>query len=212
MARSFKRQPVLNMFSVGLTGGIASGKTTVSNLFAAHGVPIIDTDVISRELLKTEELAYQQVCSRFGDEILNPDGQIDRAALRKIVFSNPQQKKWLENLLHPLIFERSRNAIEEHSVATYVMVVVPLLFETNFQSLVDRILVVDCPAEQQVRRLVKRDGIDENLAYQMLAQQMTNEDRLAGAQDTIDNGDENSDLVGQVNALHQSYLAIASGK
>ena len=198
------------MFSVGLTGGIASGKTTVSNLFAEHGVPIIDTDVISRKLLETGELAYLQVCARFGDEILYADGQIDRSALRKIVFSNPQQKKWLETMLHPLIFQRSHDAITSFSAERYVLVVVPLLFETNFQSLVDRILVVDCPAEQQVRRLINRDDIDEDLAHKMLEQQMTNGERIARAHDIIDNRDEDSDLAAQVDALHQSYLAIAT--
>ena len=198
------------MFSVGLTGGIASGKTTVSNLFAEHGVSIIDTDVISRTLLETGELAYQQVSARFGDEILHADGQIDRAALRKIVFSNPQQKKWLETMLHPLIFQQCHDAISRHKKARYVLVVVPLLFETNFQSLVDRILVVDCPAEQQVRRLIKRDDIDKDLAYNMLAQQMTNGERIARAHDIIDNRDDDSNLAAQVDALHQSYLAIAT--
>jgi dephospho-CoA kinase len=198
------------MFSVGLTGGIASGKTTVSNLFAEHGVPIIDTDVISRKLLEMGELAYLQVCTRFGDEILYADGQIDRSALRKIVFSNPQQKKWLETMLHPLIFQRSHDAITGLSAERYVLVVVPLLFETNFQSLVDRILVVDCPAEQQVRRLINRDDIDEDLAHKMLEQQMTNGERIARAHDIIDNRDEDSDLAAQVDALHQAYLAIAT--
>lgn len=198
------------MFSVGLTGGIASGKTTVSNLFAEHGVPIIDTDVISRKLLETGELAYLKVCARFGDEILHADGQIDRSALRKIVFSNPQQKKWLETMLHPLIFRHSHDAITGYSAERYVLVVVPLLFETNFQSLVDRILVVDCPAEQQVRRLINRDDIDEDLAHKMLEQQMTNGERIARAHDIIDNRDEDSDLAAQVDALHQSYLAIAT--
>ena len=141
------------MFSVGLTGGIASGNTTISNLFTELGVTVIDTDIISRNLLVPGELAYQQISSHFGKGILFDNGEINRAALRKIVFSNPQQKSWLETMLHPLIFQRSHDAIVENSRAQYVLLVVPLLFETNFQSLVDRILVVDCPADQQIQRL-----------------------------------------------------------
>lgn len=198
------------MFSVGLTGGIASGKTTVSNLFAARDVPIIDTDVISRELLEPEGLAYSQVCAYFGDDITIADGQIDRAALRRIVFSSQSQKLWLETLLHPLIYQASRDAIAEHSTAMYVMVVVPLMFETGFQSLVDRILVVDCPAEQQVERLMKRDNIDEALAHKMLSQQLSNSERIAGAQDVIKNDSEDPGLAEQVERLHQDYLTMAA--
>jgi dephospho-CoA kinase len=200
------------VFSVGLTGGIASGKTTVSNLFAQRGVAVIDTDIISRKLLEPGEIAYRQVCDHFGDEILLADGQIDRAALRKIVFSNSKQKSWLETMLHPLIYQRSHDAIIEHSSACYVLVVVPLLFETNFQSLVDRILVVDCPAEQQVRRLMNRDGIDEDLARKMLAQQMSNSQRVARAHDIIHNRDDSVDLEAQVENLHQAYLSRAANR
>ncbi len=197
------------MFSVGLTGGIASGKTTVSNLFEALGVPVIDTDVISRKLLEPGELAYRQACAQFGKGILLPNGEIDRASLRKIVFSDRNQKSWLEAMLHPLIYQRSHDAMVEHSRADYVLLVVPLLFETNFQSLVDRILVVDCPAEQQIRRLIKRDGIDEELAHNILAQQLGNSDRVARAHDIIDNRDDSVDLASQVAALHQSYLQLS---
>ncbi len=200
------------MFSVGLTGGIASGKTTVSNLFADLGVPIIDTDVISRELLQPGELAYQQVCDHFGSEILDAKGEINRAALRKLVFSNPEHKSWLEKMLHPLIYQRTHDAIKQHSRAAYVLVVVPLLFESSFQSLADRVLTVDCTAEQQIRRLMKRDNIDEDLARSMLAQQLDNAQRRARAHDIIDNRDDDADLQAQVNALHQFYLQLAANQ
>jgi dephospho-CoA kinase len=198
------------MFSVGLTGGIASGKTTVSNLFADLGVPIVDTDVISRKLLDPSEPAYHQVTAHFGAAILTPDARIDRARLREMVFSDPRQKSWLEKMLHPLIYQGCHNAMLKHAAAVYVLVVVPLLFETNFQSLVDRILVVDCSAEQQVARLMKRDGIDEILAGKMLAQQMSNAQRLSRAHDIIENDSDTADLVTQVNSLHQSYLKRAA--
>jgi len=200
------------MFSVGLTGGIASGKTTISNLFADLGVPIIDTDIISRNLLAPGEQAYHQVCAHFGSEILQANGDIDRSALRKIIFSNPQQKTWLETMLHPLIFQRSHDAILENSRAKYVLVVVPLLFETNFQSLVDRILVVDCSFDQQIARLMKRDNIDETLAHSMLEQQFSNSERLKRAHDVINNREDDIDLASQVDALHRSYTILATDK
>ncbi len=197
------------MFAVGLTGGIASGKTTISNLFARLGVPVVDTDVISRKLLEPGELAFDQVCAHFGDRIIRSDGDIDRSRLREIVFNEREEKSWLETMLHPLIFQRSHDAIVAHSAANYVLVVIPLLFETNFQSLVDRILVVDCPAEQQIERLVKRDHIDEALARKMLSQQLTNDERIARAHDIIDNRSVNADLESQVESLHQLYLQMS---
>ena len=200
------------MFSVGLTGGIASGKTTISNLFAELGVTVIDTDIISRNLLVPGELAFQQISHHFGKGILLDNGEIDRAALRKVIFSNPKQKSWLETMLHPLIFQRSHDAIVENSRAQYVLVVVPLLFETNFQSLVDRILVVDCPADLQIQRLMKRDDIDETLANSMLAQQLSNSERLSRAHDIINNSEDGADLLSQVATLHDSYILQASNR
>jgi dephospho-CoA kinase len=200
------------MFSVGLTGGIAAGKTTLSNLFAELGVPVIDTDLISRELLEPGEIGYKQVCDHFGDSITNANNEIDRAKLRRIVFSNADEKSWLEVMLHPLIYQRSHDAILEHAKANYVLVVIPLLFETNFQALVDRILALDCPAELQLERLVKRDHIDEALALKMLAQQLSNSARLARAHDIVDNSVNDADLGSQVETLHQLYLQLSRGQ
>lgn len=200
------------MFAVGLTGGIASGKTTISNLFAELGVPVIDTDVISRQLLEPGQLAFRQVSQHFGEKVVDADGRLDRAELRRIVFTNKNQKSWLENMLHPLIFQRSHDAIFEHRRAAYVLVVIPLLFETNFQALVDRILVVDCPAEVQIERLVRRDNIDESLAHKMLTQQLDNASRLARAHDIIDNGADDRDLRAQVLELHETYLSRAESQ
>ena len=199
------------MFSVGLTGGIAAGKTTLSNMFAGLGVPVIDTDVISRKLLEPGEPGYDQVCAHFGDSIMGTENEIDRARLREIVFSNPDEKAWLETILHPLIYRSSRDAILEHAQADYVLIVVPLLFETNFQALVDRILVIDCPPELQLERLVQRDHIDEALARKMLAQQLSSSARLARAHDIVDNSNNTTDLESQVEALHQLYLRLSRG-
>ena len=198
------------MFSVGLTGGIASGKTTISDLFAARGIPVIDTDVISRALLEPGEDAYRQVVEHFSDDICDDTGRIDRARLRQIVFSEAKQKSWLETMLHPLIYLRSHAEIVAHAGADYVLVVIPLLFETNFQALVDRILVVDCPAEVQIERLLERDRIDESLARKMLAQQLDNQARVVRAHDVIDNRSDDSELDAQVETLHQRYLKLAA--
>jgi len=198
------------MFSVGLTGGIASGKTTISNLFAKLDVPVVDTDIISRKLLEPGELAFDQVCAHFGKRILKADGEIDRNRLREIVFNNRDEKSWLETMLHPLIYQRSHDAMLATAPTSYVMVVVPLLFETNFQPLVDRILVVDCPPAQQIERLVKRDQIDESLAQKMLSQQLGNEERVARAHDIIDNRSASADLESQVANLHRLYLELSN--
>ena len=198
------------MFRVGLTGGIASGKTTVSRLFEKLGVPIVDTDVISRKLLDPGEAAYEQVVSHFSEKILGPDGAIDRPGLRALVFSDSQQKVWLEQTLHPLIYRRSQEAMAACTDTEYVLLVVPLLFETGFQSLVDRVLVVDCPREQQIRRLMRRDSIDEQLAIKMLEQQMDGIERASRGDDVIENNDDTTDLGQQVAKLHQYYLKLAS--
>jgi len=197
------------MLSIGLTGGIASGKTTISDLFAKLEVPVVDTDIISRKLLQPGELAYDQVRGHFGASLLNADDKIDRARLREIVFSNPREKSWLETMLHPLIYQRSHDAIVANTTASYVLVVIPLLFETNFQALVDRILVVDCPPEQQIERLVKRDHINEALAQKMLSQQLQNSERIARAHDIIDNRSADADLESQVKTLHNRYLELS---
>jgi len=199
------------MFSVGLTGGIASGKSTISDLFAKLGVLIIDTDVISRQLLEPGELAFDQVSKHFGDVIKTADGRIDRSRLREIIFNDHDQKSWLETMLHPLIYQRSHDAILSSATAEYVLVVIPLMFETNFQALVDRILVVDCPATQQIDRLVKRDHIDESLARKMVAQQLGNKERVARAHDIIDNHSANADLESQVDSLHRLYMQLSAG-
>jgi len=197
------------MLSVGLTGGIASGKTTVSNLFAALGVPVIDTDIISRRLLETGSPAYTSVRDHFGDPILEDENKVDRGRLRELIFSHPDEKRWLENLLHPLIAEECGLEKQRYTTSKYLLIVVPLLFEAGFEGLVERICVVDCPQEVQITRLLKRDGISLPLAKDMLAQQWSNGQRTAAADDIIDNHNAITDLASQITALHQSYLRIA---
>lgn len=195
------------MLKIGLTGGIASGKTYISNLFSQLQVPVIDTDIISRNALEPGLTAYQEVVSHFGQSILLADGQIDRRRLRRLIFDNSAEKSWLESILHPIVFELTQRQIAQHYPASYVIIVVPLLFETNFRDLVDRVLVVDCPAKVQTQRLLERDKIDPELAQKMLSQQWSNQRRLAQADDIIDNS-ANLALDEQVSALHRKYSHI----
>jgi len=197
------------MLRIGLTGGIASGKSSVSELFSRRGIPVVDTDIISRQLLDIDQPGYLQVVNHFGRGILLKNQHIDRLQLRRLVFNNKEDKKWLEAMLHPVIYHKTRQLIETNNTAAYVIVVIPLLFESDFGTLVDRVLVIDCSAETQVRRLLARDNIDLALANQMLAEQWSNKDRLAQADDIIDN-DTDLDLDRQVTNLHTQYLALAN--
>jgi len=199
------------MLSVGLTGGIGSGKSTVSDLFSNLDVPIIDTDLISHRLLEPDQSGYEKVVARFGNKLLGKDQNIDRRQLRHVVFNDETEKHWIEATLHPIIYRQTQQQIKQFKKADYVIVVIPLLFEAEFQTLVNRILVIDCCAETQIRRLTARDQIDLNLAQLMLAQQWTNEARLEQADDVIHNGsDLDMDLDQQVAKLHQKYLLLAA--
>jgi dephospho-CoA kinase len=198
------------MLTIGLTGGIASGKTTVSDLFGKLGVPVIDTDLISRALLEPDQPGYKQVVEHFGKEVLQNDQLIDRHKLRYLIFNDETEKHWLETTLHPIIFQQTKHQIEQYKTVDYILVVIPLLFETDFQTLVNRILVIDCNAKKQIRRLMARDNIELKLAQQMLAQQWRNDDRLNRADDVIHNNiDRSISLEQQVAKLHQKYVSLA---
>lgn len=199
----------LTSLKVGLTGGIGSGKTTVSNLFSDLGVPIIDADVIARELVKPEQPAYHEVIREFGGDIVDDQGELRRDALRRIVFSEPERKGRLEAILHPLV----RNEIEQRADLAnfaYCIISIPLLFETNGASSVDRILVVDTPEDIQLSRACARDGSKEDAIRKIMASQATRTQRLAGADDIIHNDLDLEHLRRQVNLLHDKYLVIAS--
>lgn len=194
---------------VGLTGGIGSGKTTVSNLFSDLGVPIIDADVIARELVRPGQPAYHEVIREFGEDIVDDQGELRRAALRRIVFSEPGRKGRLEAILHPLV----RNGIEQRaSLAnfSYCIISIALLFETGRESSVDRILVVDAPESIQLSRACARDGVKEDAIRKIMTAQTTRAQRLAGADDIIHNDLDLENLRRQVNLLHDKYLVIAS--
>lgn len=195
------------MLVIGLTGGIASGKTTISDQFSSLGIAIVDTDIISRNLLGKGQDGYQAIIRKLGNSILIEDGDIDRRKLRQQVFNDSSLKQWLESMLHPLIRQSAEQQINRCDDSAYVILVVPLLFESNFETLVNRVLVIDCARETQLRRLLERDQIDSSLAEKILDQQLSNEDRLSRADDIILN-DGALALKPQIDKLHQQYLAL----
>jgi dephospho-CoA kinase len=196
------------LFRVGLTGGIASGKSTVAGLFGEQGAEIIDTDEIARELVQPGSPALAAIVLHFGEGVLTRDGALDRRRLRALVFADPARRRELETILHPPI-RREALARAAASTAPYALIVVPLLFETGFDRLVDRKLVVDCPEPAQIERLVTRDGIGDAEARAMLSAQMSREKRRQLADDIIDNSTSLVSTRDQVRSLHQRYLELA---
>lgn len=200
------------MLTVALTGGIGSGKTAVSDAFARRGVPVIDTDILARELVRLGQPALAEIVAEFGPACLDPAGALDRAWLRRVVFTEPERRRRLEAILHP----RIRAAVRERQTGTraaYCLVVIPLLIESGMTDLAQRVLVVDVPEELQVRRVMARDRVDEAHARRILAAQAGRAERLAVATEVIDNGGDTATLEKQVTDLHARYLALAaSGK
>lgn len=198
------------MFKVGLTGGIGSGKSTVADLFAGQGVPVIDTDVIARALTATGGLALDEVRAAFGNQVIQADGSLDRAALRRCVFSDADARRQLEAILHP----RIRLAVEQQLatlVAPYVLIVIPLLVETGaYQEILDRVLLVDCPEDQQIARVMARSGLTQDEVKAILAAQAARAARMAVADDVISNTASPEALRTQVAALHRRYLAFST--
>ena len=196
------------MLRVGLTGGIASGKSTIAEHFNKLGIPVYDTDEIGRQLMQPGREAYQRCVEHFGKAIVGHNNAIDRARLRKIVFEQTKEKRWLEQMLHPLIRQESELALERSGNADYAILIVPLMFETGFDSLVDHVIVIDCPTSVQLNRLTRRDGIDRSLAERMIASQLSNDQRLARADSVIKNIDD-KDRSKDVRELHDRLLEIA---
>jgi dephospho-CoA kinase len=190
---------------VGLTGGIASGKTTVANLFAALGVPIIDTDVLAREVLAPGSSLLTEVIAHFGPAIVAADGSLDRRALRARVFADPAERRWLEERTHPAIRALTDTRCDA-APGPYSMVAIPLLVETGGAARFDRVLVVDVDPAIQLARLQARDGVTSREAADALAAQVSRADRLAVADDVIHNDSDLSALRDQVEKLHRSYV------
>lgn len=189
---------------VGLTGGIASGKSTVAGMFAELGAIVIDTDAIAREVVEKGEPALDAIRAAFGAGVIRDDGTLDRGALRQLVFSEPVQRRRLEAIVHPRIrAETVRRA--DTAGGPYQLIVVPLLVESPLRAFVDRVLVVDCEQSAQIRRLMARDGESESGARRMLAAQSSREARLAIADDVIHNDGDLEATRRQVATLHRRY-------
>ncbi len=197
------------MLRIGLTGGIASGKSTVADLFAERGATVLDTDVIAREVVEPGRPALGALVNALSGGILDAQGRLDRAELRRRLFEDPATRRDIEAILHPAILaELERQARQARG--PYQVFVIPLLVENRLEKIVDRVLVVDCPEEEQLRRLAARDGESRESALRMLAAQATREQRLAWADDVIDNGGPAADLPAQVAALDLKYRGMAA--
>lgn len=196
---------------IGLTGGIASGKSTVADMFADLGVPVIDTDIIAREVVQPGQPALEEVREAFGDGIIAADGTLDRPAMRAIVFSDDDARRRLEAILHSRIGEAAREQADAAG-GEYQVIVVPLLVESALRAFVDRVLVVDCDEETQVARLLARDAESEAQARRILAAQSSRDERLAIADDVVANDGDFDETREQVLALHRYYLQEAAAR
>ncbi|MGE5384710.1 MAG: dephospho-CoA kinase [Betaproteobacteria bacterium] len=202
----------MSTYVVGLTGGIGSGKTTVTDLFASHGVAIVDTDLIAHQLTGPAGAAMPAIVAEFGTTVAQPDGALDRPAMRSLVFADPRARERLEGILHPMIIAV---ALAEIAAAgtSYVVVAVPLLIEGGrWRERCDRVLVVDCDEKTQIARVMARSKLTEAEVRNILAAQVDRLTRLAAADDVIDNNGDRENLVGHVAALHQRYLGFAAAK
>ncbi|CAE6801745.1 Dephospho-CoA kinase [Paraburkholderia aspalathi] len=198
------------MFAVGLTGGIGSGKSTVADLFAAHGVPLVDTDLIAHRITAPHGIAMPQIAAEFGDSFVAADGSLDRARMRTLVFSDDGARKHLEGITHPLIRAETEREQRE-AQGPYVIVVVPLLVESgSWKTRVNRVLTVDCSVETQISRVMSRNGFSREQVLAIIARQATREARLVAADDIIDNDNAPLEaLKAQVDAQHRVYLSLA---
>lgn len=194
---------------IGLTGGIASGKTTVANLFHDQfGIEIVDADMIARQVVEKGSDGLQAIHQHFGDEILTTEGDLNRPELRKRIFTNREEKTWVNQLLHPMIRTRMEHDLKQVT-SPYALLVVPLLTENNLQHMVDRVLVVDVDEDTQIERTMTRDKVPMEQAKSILAAQASREHRLAIADDVIKNDAKNQKLLPQITELHKKYLAIS---
>lgn len=196
-------------YRVALTGGIASGKTTVANLFAELGVPVIDTDVIAREVVEPGQPALAAVVESFGREVLDADGLIDRRRMRERIFADPDAKRRLEGILHPAI-RSEMERLSRESGGVYQILVIPLLAEGRRRDHFDRVLLVDVPEELQVERLMGRDGVTREQAQASLNAQATRAERLAMADDIVRNTGRVDDLRATVAQLDEKYRLLAA--
>jgi len=198
---------------IGVTGGIASGKSTVARAFAALGAPWVDADDVAREVVEPGEPALQEIAARYSRaRVLNEDGTLNRRALREIVFADPAERRWLESVTHPRIRARLTEHLArlEATGAPYVLLVSPLLFESGQSEMTDRTLVIDVPEALQIERTAARDDVDEAQARAIVAAQMPRAERLARADDVLDNGGSEAQMQRRVAELDNYYRQLAS--
>ncbi|MGA9342695.1 MAG: dephospho-CoA kinase [Rhodanobacteraceae bacterium] len=201
----------MSLYTIALTGGVASGKSEVAHRFAAFGAAIIDADTVARELVAPGKPQLARVVEEFGSGVVTADGQLDRSAVRSRIFADPASRQRLEAILHPAIWHEMQRRVSI-ATAAYALLVIPLLVENKLQARTDRVLLIDVPREMQLRRLVLRDRIAADLAEAMLAAQASREDRLAVADDVLDNSGHPDALDDQVARLHIRYLELAQQK
>ncbi len=196
-------------FTVGLTGGIGCGKTTVANLFAQRGAAVIDTDQIAHQLTAPNGLAIGAIRDQFGTAFLLSNGAMDRAKMREYVFNDPAARKRLESILHPLIRAETENAAM-HAHGIYLILVVPLLIESaSWKERVSRVLVVDCPEEHQIARVMSRNGLSQAQVLAIMEAQVSRKTRLATADDVIENEGDQAELEPQIERLHALYASLS---
>lgn len=193
---------------VGLTGGIACGKTTASNYFAEQGIEIIDADIVAREVVAPGEPALTEIAARFGDEMLDSDGALDRNKMRDLVFSDDSKRKQLEAILHPRIRQRLRDQLEK-ATGPYVIFSVPLMFESGLNQLTDRVLVIDVSPEVQRQRLIERDGSSTQQVNAIINAQMPRDERNRRADDIVDNSTGLEAFLAQLAVKHAHYLQLS---
>ncbi|MCG5523439.1 dephospho-CoA kinase [Ectothiorhodospira haloalkaliphila] len=199
------------MLTVGLTGGIGSGKSTVGRLFQERGAALIDSDVVARQVVEPGSEGLERLREAFGETILDAQGHLDRSAMREVIFQNSQARHRLESLLHPMIWaEIDRQKSETN--APYCMLVIPLLVESGSQERVDRVLVVDCPEDMQRSRASARDRVSPQQIQAILDAQATRAQRLAAADDVIDNSGATEAIATRVDELHRQYLDLADAR
>ncbi|MEZ9135691.1 dephospho-CoA kinase [Vibrio sp. F13] len=195
---------------IGLSGGIASGKTTVANLFNEHfNIDIVDADIVAREVVALGSDGLKQITEHFGESILLEDGTLNRSRLRELIFSDPKEKQWLNDLLHPMIRDKIDSDLSKIT-SPYGLLVAPLLVENQMQGMADRVLIVDVPTEVQIERTMSRDNVSKEQVAAILKSQASREQRLAVADDVIKNHTKNQELLPQITDLHQKYLAIST--
>lgn len=195
------------IFTVVLTGGIASGKSAVSACFEKLGVPIVDTDIIARQVVEPGSPALERIARELGAGFLDKDGGLNRTKMRQAIFSDPDLKSRLEAILHPLIGKEALRQVNQ-LVSPYCIIVIPLFAESSAYAWIDRVLVVDVTEDAQIERVMARDGISRDQARAILNAQASRQDRLALADDILDNSGSLSELPEKVKALHEKYLSL----